>query len=294
MKIDIRIRMYFLILIFSKNIYYICGGENNMEYILLNLTTAVNSIVEDELDNKILKEAAYGFKYKTPKLVYGHILLKVIPLDEGDLNYNFQKTNVERCISMSAVKDDILYTIYKNFYSIISKGITIDIVGFIPASNIEITYSDGSSSRITGKAGYGVCALREEVSNGQFDDFSKKNWKYDTYSGCIENGTNNVGELSGVKKALDVFGSKTFQVVISDNIYSIKTYREYVHVWKNNGWKAYNKKPIKNMELIKDTYNSLLSVNKTKVVLFKWTKGHAGDNFNELCDELAKKESGVK
>jgi len=174
------------------------------------------------------------------------------------------------------------------------KLMSLDVISIIDSINVDIIYSDGSSSKNNAAAGYGVCKLLEESTNGTYDSFTGKFWTYTTYSGRIENGTNNIGELSGVKAAIINSGEKPIQIIISDNIYSIKSFREYVYTWKNNGWLAYNKKPIKNKELIQEIYSELSKKSSEKIILFKWTKGHAGDSFNEICDKIAKKESGVE
>ena len=129
--------------------------------------------------------------------------------------------------------------------------------------------------------------------DGLLDDFTGKKFIFDAFSGTIKEGTNNIGELTAIKIAIENFNNKTFQLIISDSIYGIKSYREYIHVWKNNGYKTYSKKEIKNKDLIIETYEELKEVQKNKIVLLKWTKGHDQNSFNEKCDELAKKELGI-
>lgn len=268
-----------------------------MNYLLLNSTFESSSVIEDIVDNQILKDFPYATKYKTPILSYGNILIPYIVTDPNDTDFLLlEGTLFSHLTSAITITRDMVYSIFKVFKDVLSKqkSMLIDILSVVNIDNIGIIYSDGSSSKIKGAAGYGVCKLTEESTNGTYDDFTGKLWNYEAYSGRIENGTNNVGELTGVKSAIINTNHKPIQIIISDNIYSIKSFREYVYNWKNNGWLAYNKKPIKNKELIQETYNDLLNVLKDKLVLFKWTKGHAGDSFNEICDKLAKKESGVE
>ena len=268
-----------------------------MKYLLLNVTFEASSVIEDIVDNKILKEIPFGFKYKIPVLSYGNVLIPYISTDMNDSEFKLLEGLIfSHCTSPMGIEQDMVYSIYDIFKEVFGKQKTMlfDIISIISDNNISITYSDGSSSKKKNTAGFGVCKLTEESQNGVYDNFSKKMWNYETISGRIENGTNNIGELNGLHASIINFNDKPVQLIISDSEYSIKTFREYVYVWKNNGWLTYSKKPIKNKELIQETYNELLNQLKNKIVLFKWVKGHANDPFNEICDELAKKESGVE
>lgn len=265
-------------------------------YLLLNISFESSSVLEDLMDNNALKELPYGSKFKAPVLSYGDVLIPYIVTNLADPDFQLLEGLVfSRTTSAVPVDQHMIYSIYSVLKPVLEKqkSMHVDIVSIIHEESIGIIYSDGSSSKIKSAAGYGVCRLTEESINGTFDDFSGKMWLYETFSGKIENGTNNIGELSGVHCAIVNTGEKPVQIIISDNIYAIKSFREYVYNWKNNGWLAYNKKPIKNKELIQNIYKDLCEVLKTKRVLFKWTKGHAGDSFNEICDKLAKIESGV-
>ncbi len=55
--------------------------------------------------------------------------------------------------------------------------------------------------------------------------------------------------------------------------------------WKKNGWKSADKKPIKNIEL----WQELDFESSKHLIKWIWVKGHAGNMFNELADELARK-----
>ena len=100
---------------------------------------------------------------------------------------------------------------------------------------IGISYTDGSFSKNQTSAAYACCKLLNESPDGLLDDFTGKKFIFDAFSGTIKEGTNNIGELTAIKIAIENFNDKTFQLIISDSIYGIKSYREYIHVWKNNG-----------------------------------------------------------
>lgn len=264
-----------------------------MQYILLNITLKSSSILEDLMDNKILKEIAYGAKYKEPTLEYDNILLPILENpDFSETDYILNKDYIKQFISNFNNSETILYSIYKQLGQVIkSENSSMVVLGSVlDDTDIDIFYTDGSFSKNQDDAAYACCQLLEEAPNGLIDDFTGKKFLYNAYSGKISEGTNNIGELTGIKVAIENFGSKKYQLIISDSIYGIKSYREYVHTWKKNGWLAYNKKPIKNKELIIETYGEMKEKQNEKIVLLKWTKGHNKNSFNEKCDELAKKE----
>ena len=60
----------------------------------------------------------------------------------------------------------------------------------------------------------------------------------------------------------------------------------WIFGWKKNGWKTAAKKPVLNRELWEklDSLNSLLNVE------WNWVKGHAGVEYNEVCDSLCQSE----
>lgn len=269
-----------------------------MNYLLLNISFESSSVLEDIMDNKVLKEIPFGSKFKSPVLSYGSVLIPYISaVDLNDVDFRLLEGLVySRCTSPIEITQEMIYSIYIVIKEVLNrqKSMSIDIVNIISEESIGIIYSDGSSSKKNNAAGFGVCKLTEQSLDGVYDNFTGKLWRYESISGRIDNGTNNIGELNGVKTALINSCETPVQLIISDSEYSIKTFREYIYVWKNNGWLTYSKKPIKNKELIQETYNELLEQLKTKIILFKWVKGHANDPFNEICDVLAKKESGVE
>lgn len=268
------------------------------QFILVDATFDSSSLIETLIDDKILKEYAYGMKYKSPRLEYGNILIPLILMDESDHEFSMnyyklaQKVVQKQGITYS---EDVYYSLYKTFSEIINKDVncSLNVIDLVDEDNIGIFYTDGSFSKNTEEAAYACCQLLDESNDGLADDFTGRKFEFNAYSGKIEKGTNNIGELTAIKVAIENFHGKKYQMIISDSIYGIKSYREYIHTWKNNGYKAYNKKPIKNKELICETYAKLQEKQNDHIVLLKWTKGHANNSFNEKCDEMAKKELGI-
>ena len=53
--------------------------------------------------------------------------------------------------------------------------------------------------------------------------------------------------------------------------------------WRRNGWKRNAKEAAKNPDLLEELWQ-LLQIHE---VTFNWVKGHADNEFNNRCDELA-------
>ena len=58
----------------------------------------------------------------------------------------------------------------------------------------------------------------------------------------------------------------------------------YIYGWIKNGWKNSSKEPVKNKELWQELYE----LTKTHEVEFIKVKGHADNEYNNRCDELAR------
>lgn len=99
-------------------------------------------------------------------------------------------------------------------------------------------------------------------------------------SGGVEISTNNRMELTGVLEALKWCwdSDEPDAEIITDSQYVQKGLTEYLEGWKKRGWRK-----VKNPDLWK-RLDLLYTPTPVKV---SWVKGHAGDRFNELADELA-------
>ncbi|WP_240947554.1 ribonuclease HI [Bifidobacterium oedipodis] len=109
-------------------------------------------------------------------------------------------------------------------------------------------------------------------------------------AGGATNGTNQIGELCAVLMVLRAHPGSEPLLIESDSQYAINCSTTWVNGWKRNGWKNSQKKPVKNVELIK-AIDAEIS-RRPGPVKFKWVKGHAGNAGNELVDELARTYAG--
>ena len=265
-----------------------------MKFLLCNMTATTDLQTEQHFDQKVFKELAFNSKVGKKiaggqkSLFYNFIL---IPIKDRDSADEFIESNLRTKISSSIELTDqhlfSIYDIFKTNYTMIEKNkFSLDVFAVVDDSQFNIFYSDGSFKTSTSEASYGVCELLEENEKGLVDDLTGKKFKHKEFSAKISNGTNNIGELNGLKKAISEFSNKDYQVIISDSEYSIKIFREWYYAWKDNGFRTYSNKPIANKELIQGIYNDLIGTKK--VVIFKWVKAHNKSSFNERCDVLAK------
>ena len=136
----------------------------------------------------------------------------------------------------------------------------------------EVTiYTDGACSGNPGKGGWGAILIYA------------KETKY--MSGSKQLTTNNQMELTATIEALKAILKPSNIALYTDSQYVKNGITSWIFNWKKNGWKTANKKPVANKDLWieLEKYVDFHSVN------WFWVKGHSGDHYNEIADELAVK-----
>ena len=136
----------------------------------------------------------------------------------------------------------------------------------------EVTiYTDGACSGNPGKGGWGAILI-----------YAKEK-KY--MSGSKQLTTNNQMELTATIEALKAISTPSNIALYTDSQYVKNGITSWIFNWKKNGWKTANKKPVANRDLWieLEKYVDFHSVN------WFWVKGHSGDHYNEIADELAVK-----
>ncbi|ADD02421.1 ribonuclease H [Thermoanaerobacter italicus Ab9] len=139
-------------------------------------------------------------------------------------------------------------------------------------NNIDIVeiYTDGACSGNPGPGGWAAVLLYKEARK--------------EISGFEENTTNNRMELKAVIEALKALKRPCKVNLYSDSSYVINAFKEgWLEKWQKNNWLKSDKTPVENQELWKE----LLEVSKRHQINWIKVKGHAGDEFNNLCDRLA-------
>jgi ribonuclease HI len=138
-------------------------------------------------------------------------------------------------------------------------------------------YTDGGCSGNPGPGGWAFVIIMQTFQGEQIIAQNK---------GSQKNTTNNKMELTAVIEALRELKKNNDAPkrisVYTDSQYVQKGMTEWILTWKRNSWRTSDKKPVKNRELWTelDLLASDFSVN------WEWVKGHAGNEYNELCDSM--------
>jgi len=140
-----------------------------------------------------------------------------------------------------------------------------------------VIYTDGGCSGNPGPGGW-ACVI---ISEGNVKKLS----------GGEHETTNNRMELTAAIQALDsVKNSKELLnktiSVYSDSQYVKNGINTWIKSWKKNGWKTSSKQAVKNQDL----WVKLDELNNALNPSWHWVKGHAGIEYNEVCDSLCQVE----
>ena len=141
-------------------------------------------------------------------------------------------------------------------------------------------YTDGSArGNPDGPGGYGV-VIHYVDKNGQLHE--------KTLSAGYKKTTNNRMELTGVITALEALKEPCVVELWSDSKYVIDGLdKGWAKGWRARGWIKSDKKPALNPDL----WGRLLDLCDYHTVHLHWVKGHAENQYNNRCDELAVLES---
>ena len=134
-----------------------------------------------------------------------------------------------------------------------------------------IIYTDGACSGNPGPGGWGTILMY----NGNKKEIS----------GAKNNTTNNVMELTAALEGLIMLKFPCEVELYSDSAYLVNSFSQgWIYNWKKNNWKTASKEPVKNKEIWEEIYN-LTQIHKVKFIK---VKGHADNEFNNRCDEMAR------
>lgn len=139
----------------------------------------------------------------------------------------------------------------------------------------EITiYTDGACSGNPGPGGWAAVLM--------FGDNKKE------ISGGSKDTTNNIMELTAVVEALKLLKRPCKVNLHSDSAYVVNAFNQkWIYGWIKKNWKTADGSSVKNKEIWQELY----SLTKIHDVTFIKVKGHADNEFNNRCDELAVAES---
>jgi ribonuclease HI len=134
-----------------------------------------------------------------------------------------------------------------------------------------VIHTDGACSGNPGPGGWGAVL--------HFKDQEKELW-----GGELQT-TNNRMELMAAIQALEGLKRPCKVELHTDSQYVQKGIHEWIHGWKKRGWLTADKKPVKNDDL----WKRLDIARLRHEVDWRWVKGHAGHEFNERADALARR-----
>ena len=135
-------------------------------------------------------------------------------------------------------------------------------------------YTDGACSGNPGPGGWGAilefAGIEKELSGGEKET------------------TNNRMELTAVIAGLSALKEPCIVELYSDSKYVIDGLSKgWAASWQKNGWKKADKKPALNPDL----WEKLLELATIHKLNYHWVKGHAENEKNNRCDQLAVAES---
>lgn len=135
-------------------------------------------------------------------------------------------------------------------------------------------YTDGACSGNPGPGGWGAILM--------YGEYKKE------LSGGEARTTNNRMELTGVITALEALKEPCVVELYSDSKYVIDGLgKGWAKGWRARGWIKSDKKPALNPDL----WGRLLDLCEKHTVNLHWVKGHAENEYNNRCDQLAVAES---
>lgn len=132
-----------------------------------------------------------------------------------------------------------------------------------------IIYSDGGAKPNPGTGGWAALLI--------YGEYQKE------ISGGEPNTSNNRMELTAAIEALNALTRPCEVDFFTDSQYVKKGISEWITNWKRNGWKTANKQPVLNQDL----WQRLDELTRIHTIHWKWTRGHAGNPYNERVDQLA-------
>ena len=136
-------------------------------------------------------------------------------------------------------------------------------------SEVVTMYADGACKGNPGPGGWGVLlsigAHEKALCGGEMMT------------------TNNRMELMAVIDGLKALKRTCEIAIYTDSVYVQKGMTEWIHAWRQRGWRTSDKKPVKN----EDLWRELDQLAQGHQIQWHWVKGHAGHPGNERADALA-------
>lgn len=141
-----------------------------------------------------------------------------------------------------------------------------------------IIYCDGACLGNPGPGGYAALLMLEK------DPGTER-----VVSGFEYQTTNNRMELKAAIEGLKALKKKCHVTLFSDSQYVVKGMSEWMKNWQKSGFKNARNKEIVNADL----WQELLEASSSHQVLWRWVRGHSGNELNDRVDEIAREQAGL-
>ena len=132
-------------------------------------------------------------------------------------------------------------------------------------------YTDGSCQPNPGPGGWGAVILSADGS-------------VKAISGSAQHTTNNRMELQAAIEALKAVNNGEDILLFSDSKYLQQGISQWLPSWQNRGWLTSFNSEVKN----RDLWQTLAKQINKHDIDWQWIKGHAGNDWNEKADQLAR------
>jgi ribonuclease HI len=112
-------------------------------------------------------------------------------------------------------------------------------------------------------------------------------------AGALPSGTNNIGELLGLLRAIEDHADIRDLVVQADSKYAIDTYEKWMDGHRRRGWKTSTGAPAKNIDLLEQLIQARDARRAAGLpdVVLEHVRGHSGHVLNAWADERAVRAS---
>ena len=143
-------------------------------------------------------------------------------------------------------------------------------------------HTDGSCHGNPGPGGWAAIILTDDGQNR-------------TTTGGKAFTTNNEMELipaiMGLRALEEMSWTQGHPVVVhTDSKYVSDAFLQgWIANWQRNGWGTAKKQPVANREL----WEQIIPLVAEHSVTWQWVKGHSGDCWNELCDQVANEQADM-
>jgi len=136
----------------------------------------------------------------------------------------------------------------------------------------RLVFTDGACSPNPGIGGWGAVVLHAESEQPLY-----------YLSGGVDQTTNNEMELMAIVAAIASTPPGYTVEVVTDSKYAVTNFQKWLLTWAKYGWKTKSGSKVKNIDL----WKYLFKLSCHRKITLHWVKGHDGNMFNEMADQLA-------